>query len=31
MALLPSESVLALQHHKTIQKQEKQNNFYGKL
>jgi glycosyltransferase involved in cell wall biosynthesis len=31
MALLPSESILALQHHKTIQKQEKQNNFYDKL
>jgi hypothetical protein len=28
---LPAESILALQHHKTIQKQEKQNNYYDKL
>ena len=31
MALLPAEPVLALQHHKTIQKQEKQNNFYDTI
>jgi glycosyltransferase involved in cell wall biosynthesis len=28
---LPAEDVYALGHHKTIQKQEKQNNFYNKL
>jgi biopolymer transport protein ExbD len=28
---LPAESILALQHHKTIQKQELQNNFYNTL
>ena len=28
---LPAESILALQHHKTIQKQEKQNNYYNIL
>jgi hypothetical protein len=28
---LPSEPILALQHHKTIQKQEKQNSYYDKL
>jgi len=28
---LPAESILALQHHKTIQKQELQNNYYDKL
>ena len=28
---LPAESTFALQHHKTIQKQEKQNNFYNAI
>jgi predicted transcriptional regulator len=28
---LPNEPILALQHHKTIQKQEKQNNYYNTL
>jgi glycosyltransferase involved in cell wall biosynthesis len=28
---LPAESILALQHHKTIQKQELQNNFYNAI
>jgi biopolymer transport protein ExbD len=28
---LPAESILALQHHKTIQKQEKQNNYYTNI
>jgi hypothetical protein len=28
MALLPAEDVYALGHHKTIQKQEKQNAYY---
>jgi hypothetical protein len=28
---LPAESILALQHYKTIQKQEKQNNYYNTL
>ena len=31
MALLPAEDVYALGHHKTIQKQEKQNEFYTTL
>lgn len=31
MTTLPAEPVLALGHHKTIQKQEKQNNFYSTL
>ena len=31
MALLPAEPVLALGHHKTIQKQEKQNGFYDTI
>jgi hypothetical protein len=31
MSLLPAEPVLALQHYKTIQKQEKQNDFYNTI
>ena len=31
MTMLPAEPVLALGHHKTIKKQEKQNEYYGKL
>ena len=31
MALLPADDVYALGHHKTIQKQEKQNDFYNNL
>jgi len=31
VAQLPAEPVLALQHHKSIEKQEKQNNFYNTI
>jgi glycosyltransferase involved in cell wall biosynthesis len=31
MGMLPAEDIYALGHHKTIEKQEKQNNFYGTI